>query len=108
MKPELITETELRELENRNRHWEEIPKGQFPCSWGSLGRLLATVRARDAEIVELKAQLAARPRSKSKKQRIEEELRASDLTAQTSGRDDIEYGHHETLPRGEHIANRRS
>lgn len=59
------------------------------------------------EIEDLKAQLAKRQRSKSKKQRIEEELRRSDLTAQTSGRDDIKYGHHETLPRGEHIANRR-
>lgn len=50
---------------------------------------------------------AARSRSRSKKQKIEDALRQSDLTAQISGRDDIEYGHHESLPRGEHVANPR-
>ena len=40
---------------------------------------------------------------RSKKQRIEEELKQSDLTAQLSGRDDVEYGHHDSLPRGEHV-----
>jgi hypothetical protein len=47
------------------------------------------------------------PRSRSKKQKIEDKLRQSDLTARLTGRDDIEYGHHETLPRGEHVANRK-
>lgn len=47
------------------------------------------------------------PRSRSKKQKIEESLRESDLTAQLSGRTDIQYGHHDSLPRGEHVANRR-
>lgn len=47
-----------------------------------------------------------RRRSRSKKQKAEEELRESDLSAQLSGRDDIEYGHHESLPRGEHVARR--
>lgn len=42
---------------------------------------------------------------KARKQKVEELLRRSDLTAQLTGRDDIEYGHHETLPRGEHVAN---
>lgn len=46
-------------------------------------------------------------RSRSKKQRIEEELRQSDLTAQLAERDNIEYGHHESLPRGEHVARLR-
>lgn len=47
------------------------------------------------------------PRSRSKKQKVEEALRQSDLTARLAGRDDVEYGHHESLPRGEHVANRR-
>lgn len=46
------------------------------------------------------------PRSRSKKQKIEDSLRQSDLTAQLAGRDNIEYGHHDSLPRGEHIARR--
>lgn len=63
------------------------------------------------KIVDLHRQPAAEPRtgsrSRSKKQKIEDSLRQSDLTAQITGRTDIEYGHHETLPRGEHVANRR-
>lgn len=47
------------------------------------------------------------PRKKSRKVQIEEQLKRSDLTAQLSGRDDIEYGHHESLPRGEHVARLR-
>lgn len=47
------------------------------------------------------------PRPRSKKQKIEDELRQSDLTAQLAERSDIEYGHHESLPRGEHVARRR-
>lgn len=46
-------------------------------------------------------------RSRSKKQKVEDDLRRSDLTAQLTDRTDIEYGHHETLPRGEHVAHRR-
>jgi hypothetical protein len=47
----------------------------------------------------------AAPRPRAKKQKQEELLRASDLTAELSGgRDDIIYGHHESLPRGEHVA----
>lgn len=44
---------------------------------------------------------------RSKKQKVEDVLRRSDLTAQIVQRDDIEYGHHDSLPRGEHVANRR-
>lgn len=54
------------------------------------------------------ADTRAVPRSRSKKQKVEDELRRSDLTAQLcGGRPEIEYGHHETLPRGEHVANKR-
>lgn len=51
---------------------------------------------------------APRQRSRSKKQKIEDSLRESDLTAQVAERTDIEYGHHESLPRGEHVARRGS
>src|ERR1051325_11162058 len=43
-----------------------------------------------------------------RKQKVAEELAASDLTAQVVERDDIDYGHHESLPRGEHVANLKS
>lgn len=45
------------------------------------------------------------PRPRSKKQKIEETLRQSDLTAQLADRQDIVYGHHDSLPRGKHVAN---
>lgn len=48
----------------------------------------------------------SKPKSKAEKQ--VEALAASDLTAQVVERTDIEYGHHETLPRGEHVASQRS
>lgn len=54
--------------------------------------------------IEYCKSLTPAPRSRAKKRRIEEELRASDLTAQAAGRTDVEYGHHESLPRGEHVA----
>lgn len=43
-------------------------------------------------------------RRKSRKEQIEEELRASDLSGQLAQRDNIEYGPHDSLPRGEHVA----
>lgn len=46
-------------------------------------------------------------RSRSKKQNTADALRESDLTARLAGRDDVEYGHHDSLPRGEHVANKR-
>lgn len=52
------------------------------------------------------ADTRAVPRSRSKKQNAEDQLRQSDLTAQLAGRDDISYGHHDSLPRGEHVARR--
>ena len=48
--------------------------------------------------------LLAKPLSKAAK--VAEGLAVSDLTAQVVEREDIEYGHHETLPRGEHVASR--
>lgn len=72
--------------------------------WFTL-RLLATIKAKNVEIKQLQAQLNTKPqRSRSKKEKTEEALRESDLTAQLAGRDNIEYGHHESLPRGEHVA----
>jgi hypothetical protein len=56
----------------------------------------------DAE--EIVNALNSQPKKKSKKIQIEEALKRSDLTAQSAERDDIEYGHHESLPRGEHVA----
>lgn len=50
---------------------------------------------------------APRSRTRSKKQKIEDDLRQSDLTGQLAERTDILYGHHDSLPRGEHVANRR-
>lgn len=44
-------------------------------------------------------------RKTSKKQEVINELAANDLTAQAVGREDIEYGLHTDLPRGEHVAN---
>jgi hypothetical protein len=46
-------------------------------------------------------------RRKTKKALQVEELKRSDLGAQLTGRSDIEYGHHETLPRGEHVMRRK-
>ena len=46
----------------------------------------------------------SQPRKKSKKIQIEEALRRSDLGAQLAERTDVEYGHHDSLPRGEHVA----
>lgn len=44
-------------------------------------------------------------RKVSKSEKVKQELAASDLTAQSVGRDDIEYGHNTELPRGEHVGN---
>lgn len=46
--------------------------------------------------------------SRVKKQKIADQLRESDVTAQLSGRDDIMYGPHDSLPPGQHVARRRS
>ena len=56
----------------------------------------------DAE--EIVNALNSQPKKKSKKIQIEEALRRSDLGAQLAERTDVEYGHHDSLPRGEHVA----
>lgn len=48
------------------------------------------------------------PRSRTKKQKIADELRESDVTARLVGRTDVEYGPHDSLPRGEHVSRLRS
>jgi hypothetical protein len=40
----------------------------------------------------------------SKTEQARRDLAASDLTAQGAEREDIEYGSHETLPQGQHVA----
>lgn len=44
---------------------------------------------------------------KRKKEKIEETLRRSDVTAQLAGRDDVEYAPHDSLPSGMHVTNLR-
>lgn len=49
--------------------------------------------------------IAKRPRRKNKREQMADELRESDVTARTAGRDNIVYGHHDDLPQcGEHVA----
>lgn len=76
---------------------------------GVLAEFAAMNRAAVPSLIALRKQIPPhfrRPRRRlaSRKQKIEDELRASDLTALESGRDDVEYGHHDSLPRGEHVA----
>lgn len=52
---------------------------------------------------ERAVQVAAVLRPLSKKERIAADLAASDLTAQAAGRDNIEYGHHDATPKGQHV-----
>jgi hypothetical protein len=64
------------------------------------------VYASDPEffLKDLKALIGDTVRRKTKKVLQEEALKRSDLTAREVGRDDIEYGPHDQLPRGEHVA----
>ena len=64
------------------------------------------VYASDPEffLKDLKALLGDTIKRKSKKVLAEEALRRSDLSAQLAQREDIEWGDHESLPRGEHVA----
>lgn len=80
----------------------ELTEGPYSLLRDAEGRAIAGgLNPEDAE--EIAARLNA-PQRRSKRERDEEALRASDLTAQGAGRDDIEYGFHESLPRGEHVA----
>jgi hypothetical protein len=53
---------------------------------------------------DLKALIGDTVRRKSEKLLQEEELKRSDLSARLAGRDDVEYGHFDSLPRGQHVA----
>jgi len=58
----------------------------------------------DFFLKDLKALIGETVKRKSKKIQVEEALRRSDLSAQIVNRNDIEYGPHDCLPRGEHVA----
>lgn len=55
---------------------------------------------------EIEARIAAnvRPRRQTKKDKIVQALRESDVTAKELGREDIEYGPHTDLPAGPNVA----
>jgi hypothetical protein len=67
------------------------------------------VYASDPEffLKDLKALIGDTVKRKAKKIQVEEALRRSDLTARLAEREDIEHGHHDGIPRGEHVANLR-
>lgn len=81
-----------------------IAPGEYEMVSSSGERLFYVEGSALAEWLRDRINNAPLPRSRSKKQKIEDDLRQSDLTARLAGRDDVEYGHHETLPRGEHVA----
>lgn len=56
------------------------------------------------DLVKLDELNRPQPKRKSKKIQVEEALRRSDLTGRLAERDDVEYGDHDQLPRGEHVA----
>jgi hypothetical protein len=68
------------------------------------------VYADDAQFFlrDLKALIGDAVKRKAKKIQVEEALRRSDLTGRLAERDDVEYGHHDQLPRGEHVARLRN
>ena len=84
-----------------------IAPGEYEMVSKSGQRLFYVEGSALAEWLRDRINAAPAPRSRSKKQKIEDDLRLSDLTAQLADRKDIEYGHHETLPRGEHVARPR-
>ena len=68
----------------------------------------AAIRAMPESLNQyLRRELLSRGHRPSKRAQVAAELAASDLTAQVVGREDIDYGSHESLPRGEHVANMR-
>lgn len=100
------------ELEKR----KEWLRGVRHCEW--CGQRSADLNSHPRFVAEetaiafaeaLFARQRERPaaRSQTKKQKIADELRESDVTARLVGRTDVEYGPHDSLPRGEHVANRR-
>jgi len=84
--------------------WHAVHDGYVRLCGRCVVELLEARGADHFDLVKLE-DLNSQPKRKSKKIQIEEALRRSDLTAQISGgRDDVEYGHHDQLPRGEHVA----
>lgn len=81
-----------------------IAPGEYEMVSSSGQRLFYVEGSALAEWLRDRINNASLPRSRSKKQKVEDDLRRSDLTAQLTDRTDIEYGHHETLPRGEHVS----
>ena len=76
---------------------------KYVCIFDASNRAIAGgLEIEDAE--EIVNALNSQPKRKSKKVLAEEALRRSDLTGMLAGRDDVEYGHHGQLPRGEHVA----
>ena len=57
----------------------------------------------DVEYVRADLATPAARKSRARREKPEEVLRRSDLTGQLAERDNIEHGHHESLPRGEHV-----
>lgn len=98
----------IRSVRLDDEVWEAVKK--LPKSLNKFLREVLSaggVFEPDVYSPETEAKIATnvRPRRQSKKDRIVAELAASDLTAQSVGRDDIEYGSHEVAPRGQHVAN---
>lgn len=60
----------------------------------------------DARVMVEALNLYLAPKSKRKSEKVQQEevLRRSDLTAQIVDRQDIEYGHFDSLPMGQHVA----
>lgn len=91
-------------LDHDRPTWFDRPCADLP-NWQFIAHARADIPKLIAEVRELQAQLNSKPQRKSKKKQIEEQFRESDLTAARSGgRPDVDYGPHDSLPRGEHVA----
>jgi hypothetical protein len=78
--------------------------------WLELPKCAAYTRPTPGCVEYVRVDLAthAAPKSRASKQKIEDQLRASDVTALETGRQDIVYGPHDSLPQcGEHVARLR-
>lgn len=68
--------------------------------------MIAHMRELEMKLRVLQSQLNSKPQRRSKKPKIEDQLRDSDVMAQMiGGRDDVVYGPHDALPQGgDHVA----
>lgn len=72
---------------------EQNPGAVFACIRDSSDRVIAGGLSReDAEEIVSRLNTHPKPRKKSRAERLADELRASDVTAQSVGRDDVIYG----------------